>query len=56
MELRVFQIVSASRRREMNLWISGKMFIFSEETIVSELSGVGILKLRAEEYKLRLIF
>jgi len=36
-------------RREMNLQISGKIFIFSEESIVSELNGVGILRSRAEK-------
>jgi len=41
-ELLVFQIVSESGRKEMNLQISGKMFLFSEESIVSELNGVGI--------------
>ena len=37
----MFQIVSESGRREMNLQISGKIFLFSEESIVSELNGMG---------------
>ena len=50
MELRVFQIASESGRRKMNLQISGNVFIFSEESLVFELNGVGILRLiRAEE-------
>jgi len=47
-KLQVFQVVNESGRREMNLPISGKISIFSEESIVSELNGVGILTLRAE--------
>jgi len=54
-ELRIFRIVSESRRREMDLQISEKIFIFSGESIVSEFNGVGLLRLRAEQYKLSLI-
>jgi len=39
----------------MNLQISGEIFIFSEDSIVSVLNGVAILRLRAEKYKLSLI-
>ena len=54
MELRVFQIVSESgiRKEEFtDFW----EIIFFEESIVFELNGAGILRLRAEGYKLSLI-